>query len=411
MFDELTYIIWYHRLLGKTQKGKKALEYYGGYKELYEAVRCGREATGLLKNTKPEKFEAFSLIDAEKVRVDCEVNEWHMIPCTSPDYPKALLEIKDCPHILFCDGDKNILSRNVMFSVVGSRVASGENELTVYNMAYNLARTGAVIVSGAALGIDSAAHLGAINAGGSTVGVLGCGLGNSYVDRIGDFYDEIKSSGVYISEMFPYEKVTMSSFPDRNRIISGLCNALLVACASEDSGSLNTAKHAKKQKRRIFVPHESIISSKGCDLLKNDGADIFYNAGSMAYPFREFYEEGLFNEEYCEKSVLPAENSVKRDDIYLPGKRTVKGRNPSQKMSKREEKNNISVPQTQETSDLPLLSEQARKIYDILADGIVDTETLTELTNTDIISVQIALSELEAEGLVKCYPGGKAERL
>lgn len=417
MFDELNYVIWYHKIFGKTNRGRKALAYYGGYENLYDAAVAGYDESGFLNGISPSKYTSFSLIDTEKILEDCAVNNWFVIPCTSPEYPRMLLGTDDYPHILFCDGKKEILTRNVMFSVVGSRNTSEANEIAVYDMAYSLAKAGAVIVSGAAVGIDSAAHLGAVRAGGYTVGVLGCGLGNSYMDRIGSFYDEILSSGVYITEMFPFENATKGSFPDRNRIISGMSRALLVACADENSGTLNTAGHAKKQNRRIFVPDSSILSSRGCELLKKDGADIFYTASSMTEPFKELFSDDFFKDTGEDKPKIFSENH-NTGNIRLPVRKKKSEQKNSSCMSNEGQTEGNSLQQEDRSVNksvnkeaLLLLSGRAQKIYEALSTGIADIETLVEKTGESVVGVQIALSELEAENLIKCHPGGKAERL
>ncbi|MBQ6898361.1 MAG: DNA-processing protein DprA [Clostridia bacterium] len=418
MSQELLYVLWYHRCFGKTQKGRKALSHYGGYKELYEAVYNGSEETGLLKNTSADKFRSFSIVDAEKVLWTCEDNGWQAISCTSPLYPARLLEISDYPHVIFADGDVSCLANPVAFAIVGSREATEKAEVIAGNAAYNLSKTGAVIVSGAAFGIDSAAHRGAINAGGKTIGVLGCGLGDSYMDRIGSFYDEIKNNGVYITELFPFESVTRGSFPDRNRIISGLSRAVLVACAAEGSGSLNTAAHAKKQQRRIYVPAPEICYSAGCEQLLEEGAYIFYNAGDIAYPFRECYSEGTFNDNYCNKPVSVARGALKYDDMALPKKNKKKRVAPVTKETKlpadnflQETKIRDKKEEKQTDAPYPALNGTAKEVYELLADGALGTDDIVKMLGTDIVSVQLALFELEAEQLVRTIPGGLLQRI
>ncbi len=412
MNNELVYILWYHRCFGKTLKGRKALKHYGGYKELYDAVFQGNEETGLLKSAPSGKYTSFSTVDAEKVLWTCEDNGWQVIPCTSPLYPGELLEISDYPHILFADGNADCLNNPVKFAVVGSREASDEAIEIACNSAYNLAKTGAVIVSGAALGIDSAAHLGAIKGSGATVGVLGCGLGNGYMQRIGRFYDEVKLGGVYITEMFPFEDVSRNSFPDRNRIISGLSRAVLVACASKGSGSLNTANHAKKQKRRIYVPGPEICYSSGCEQLLNEGAYTFYNAGDMAYPFKDFYADGTFNENYCNKPVTVTSGIVKREDTALPKKekRKASDSKPKQKINT---DNKREVLQEEAKTEITLpdyLSDTAKAVYEQLSHGALIADDIAEILGFTIVKVQIAVCELEAENLIKTSAGGRIER-
>lgn len=436
MADELLYMLWYHKSLGKTLKGKKALSFYGSYEKLYNAVADGTEKTGLLKSAPREKYTAFSLVDAENILWKCEDAGWHIIPCDSSFYPRLLLETYDYPHILFADGKKELLCANVKFAVVGSREASDTAMEIAANSAYNLAKTGAVIVSGAALGIDSAAHFGALKSGGGTIGVLGCGLGNSYMERIGSFYEEMKQSGVYVTELFPYENVTKGSFPDRNRIISGMCQAVLVACAAEKSGTLNTAAHAKKQKRRIYVPVPEICYSAGCDQLLRDGAYTFYNAGDIAYPFRELYDEGAFNENYCNKA-LSIKNRVVSEDMAFPKTPERKGTAGKKEKNSPEHSNtnekevfaaqkvqldkNSSPPVKGEknSSDEVLvkrslpdgISETARAVYEALDGCSLNAGELCGRLGLPVQKIFIAQAELELAKVIVIKAGGRLERI
>lgn len=424
MADKLQYVIWYHKLFGKTKKGRDALKFYGSYEDMYKAITSGNDETGIVSSAPVGKYLSYSLIDAEKVIETCEKNGWHIIPSASEDYPSELLEINDYPHLLFADGKKEILTKNVKFAVVGSRAAKDEAEVIAYNSAYNLASTGAVIVSGAAVGIDSAAHLGAVKSGGATIGVLGCGLGHSYMKKISEFYDEIKQSGVYVSELMPFEKNTMSSFPDRNRIISGMSRAVLVVCAAKESGTLNTVAHAKKQKRSIFVSAPEICYSEGCQMLLDEGAYAFYNAGDMAYPNWSRYKEGSFNALYCNKPVSAKLSTVKREDMALPkrGRKTEKTSQAENSLSSVTEENSPDItgnavtktPSAEKTETDALLlsvSETAADVYKSLGENTVHTEELSMSASYDVWDIQTAIGELEAFGLVRCLPGGYVEKI
>lgn len=417
MAQELSYTVWYHRMFGKSKKAKKALGFYGSYKALYEAVTSDNDTTGLTDSAKPGKFTSFSIFDAELVIDECKENGWDIITADSEFYPKLLLEIDDFPHILFCQGKKEVLKNSMAVAVVGSREAAPGAEVITHNAAYNLAKTGAVIVSGAALGVDSAAHLGAIDAGGATVGVLGCGLGSSYMDRIGDFYDSVRRDGCYITEMFPHTNASRFSFPERNRLISGMSRAVLVACAAENSGSLITAGLARKQKRRVYAMAPEICYSSGCKSLLSDGAYSFYNAGDIAYPFKEFYDEGTFNDAYCNKSVSAAANHIKHEDMALPKKQQRK--TATQKTVARAEKKEPVVKTEapaekkeapKNTVGLSELSENARKIYGLFGDEAVSVNSLVDLSGLKINQVLVAVGELTFRKLIKQLPGSRIQK-
>lgn len=408
--DELSYIIWYHRMFGSTKKGQKLLAFYDGdYIKLYEAVINECDESGITDGMPRKKFKDYSPIDAYKELGTCEVYGWDVISCKSPYYPKDLLDTDTYPHILFCDGNKEILSRAVKFAVVGSREAHPDAEIITRNAAYNLAKTGAVIVSGAALGIDSCAHLGAVESGGETIGVLGCGLGSEYMKRIGSFYERVKENGVYVTEMFPFQNASKYSFPERNRLISGMSKAVLVACAAEKSGSLITAECARKQKRRVYAFSPDICFSTGGKKLIEDGAFVFYNAGDIAYPFKEYYEEGRFDDTYCNKPVNNI-SSEKKEDMAIPKKAAAKTSPKTPK--KKEEKTAEAESKVKEVKELPdTLSDEAVMIYGLLGDEPVIIDSLVEKTGLRINGVLIAVSELETEMLIKTLPGSRVEKI
>lgn len=380
------------------------------------------EQTGLCVGADGDKYKSYSEADACEVIRICEEQGWDIIPYDSEYYPQLLLTTEDYPLVLFCDGQKELLNRSAPIAIVGSREPEKRAAEIAYNSAYNLVKTGSLIVSGAARGIDSAAHLGAIEGGGYTVGVLGCGLGNSYMNRVKNLYERVLPQGAYITEFFPYEKVSFFSFQDRNRIISGMSRAVLVACASEKSGALITANHAKKQKRRIYSMAPEICFSKGCENLIKDGtAYAFYHAGDIAYPLREYYDEEAFNEYYCNRPVSPPSDNEERIDMSLiegKGRKTTRKKSNTKKdkaeeqKQKQEKKQEQEQEQEQKQNEIPEdMSDNARLIYGMLTDGVFSVDSFVESTGLRIPLVLCAVSELETLRLIKTLPGGRIEKI
>lgn len=143
-----------------------------------------------------------------------------------------------------------------------------------------LCRAGTVIVSGGALGVDSAAHSGALRAGGTTIAVLGCGIGYPYLEGGRSMRDEISSHGALISEYPPGTPPSKTTFPCRNRLISGLCLGTVIVEAGENSGSLITARLAAEQGRDVFAIPGNVMSKNytGTNRLLRDGAKPVYSA-------------------------------------------------------------------------------------------------------------------------------------
>ncbi|WP_020183514.1 DNA-processing protein DprA [Methylotenera sp. 1P/1] len=199
----------------------------------------------------------------------------HLITLADSIYPKALLEIANPPALLYAKGQPDCLSLPCL-AVVGSRNATPQGEKNAEDFAENLSRHGLCIVSGMALGIDGAAHRGALKANAPTIAVVGTGLDIVYPAKHRDLAHRIVNRGLIISE-FPLGTPSKAqNFPRRNRIISGLSIGCLVIEANLDSGSLITARQAAEQGREVFAIPGSIHSpvAKGCHQLIKQGAKL-----------------------------------------------------------------------------------------------------------------------------------------
>lgn len=194
----------------------------------------------------------------------------------SYQYPALLREISDYPPVLFIKGNPNILE-NPQLAIVGSRHASKPGLDTTFQFAKSLASGGFTITSGLALGIDGAAHAGALAGQGLTIGVLGCGLYHMYPASHKKLADNIIINGGALVSEFPLDTAPQAAnFPRRNRIISGLSLGTLVVEATLSSGSLITAKLAAEQGREVFAIPGSIHypAVKGCHQLIREGATL-----------------------------------------------------------------------------------------------------------------------------------------
>ncbi|MBU1332957.1 MAG: DNA-processing protein DprA [Gammaproteobacteria bacterium] len=200
----------------------------------------------------------------------------HLLMWDAPTYPGLLAELSDAPPLLFVAGDPGLLERPQL-AVVGSRNASRPGLDTAQRFACSLAGGGFVITSGLALGIDGAAHQGALDAEGYTVAVLGTGLCRLYPARHkGLAADIVARGGALVSELPLDAPPHASNFPRRNRIISGLSLGVLVVEASPSSGSLITARLAAEQGREVYAIPGSIHhpGARGCHQLIREGATL-----------------------------------------------------------------------------------------------------------------------------------------
>lgn len=203
----------------------------------------------------------------------------HVVAWDDTDYPPALLALPDAPPVLFLIGRRELLARSA-FAIVGSRHATPQGLDTARDFARALALSGLTIVSGLALGIDAAAHEGALDTDASTIAVVGTGLDRVYPASNRALALRIAEHGVLLSEYVPGTPARKEHFPQRNRLISGLSCGVLVVEATLSSGSLITARLAGDQGREVFAIPGSIHSpfSKGCHRLIREGAKLVETA-------------------------------------------------------------------------------------------------------------------------------------
>jgi DNA processing protein len=204
------------------------------------------------------------------------------VPWDSASYPVALTTIVDPPPVLWVRGSIDVLNRDAV-AIVGARAASPYGLSVAERLASDVAAAGLVIVSGMARGVDSAAHRGALAAGGLTVAVLGSGVDVIYPPEHAPLARDIARTGAVISELVPGTPPLSHFFPMRNRIISGLCRAVVVIEAGEKSGSLITARMALEQGRDVLAVPGNVLSgrNRGAHGLLRDGAKIVESADDI----------------------------------------------------------------------------------------------------------------------------------
>jgi len=214
-----------------------------------------------------------------RVRADMawlEENHIQVLDTNSEYYPKILREIRRAPPVLYVKGDPKVLSLP-QIAVVGSRNPTPSGRDNAASFSQDLASKGVTITSGLALGVDSAAHVSALNGNGKTIAVLGTGIDQIYPLRNAALADQIVAAGGAIVSEFPLGTAPQpSNFPQRNRIISGMAFGVLVVEAAVKSGSLITARYALQQNREVFAIPGSIHNplSRGCHALIDTGVFI-----------------------------------------------------------------------------------------------------------------------------------------
>jgi len=243
------------------------------------------------------------------------------------DYPRLLKETLGAPRRLHVMGDANVLSLPQL-AIVGSRQATPGGCETAFRFARHLAAAGFCITSGLALGIDAAAHRGALAANGATIAVLACGLDRIYPARHRGLALQIARGGAVVSEFDAGTPPTRERFPQRNRIISGLSIGTVVVEAGQRSGALITARCAGEQGREVFAVPGSIHNptARGCHRLIRAGATLVESAGDIVEQLPSLLS-GLA--ESVEQNMVPRAGVVtKRNKLADADLLTVMGWDP-----------------------------------------------------------------------------------
>lgn len=269
---------------GETQR--KLLTAFGLPEVLFAA---GRSAVSGVIGSKA----AALLLDSDNMASVATALDWvngsdqHIVTLADPDYPQALLEIPDPPSVLYVRGRLELLQRQAL-AIVGSRNPTPQGIHNAERFAAAFADAGLCIASGLALGIDAAAHRGALAANGATVAFIGTGIDRIYPARNCELAREIGERGAIVSEFPLGTPVMAANFPRRNRLISGLARGVLVVEAAVESGSLITARLAGEQGREVFAIPGSIHSpqARGCHKLIKQGAKLVETAQDVLEELR-----------------------------------------------------------------------------------------------------------------------------
>ena len=296
----------------------------------------------------------------------CRQHGIALVPDGHPEYPEPLTRIPDPPGLLYRRGT-SLPSDTLAIAIVGSRKCTPYGLRMAERLAQSLARVGLTVVSGLARGIDAAAHRGALKAGGRTIGVLANGLAGIYPPEHADLAANVADSGAIYCESPMRQEPLPGLFPQRNRVISGLCLGVVVVEATPRSGSLSTAHHATEQNREVFAvpgPADS-ISSRGCHSLIRDGAKLVATVDDIL------------------EELGPLVGEVKAPDDQAP------------------------VRHPAELS----LSDHERAILGRLGDDPTGVDELVRLTNLTASQVMATLSILEVRRLIRRMPGNRFVRI
>lgn len=203
-----------------------------------------------------KKLKKASTENFDKIFIDCKQNDIDIIPIISKEYPNRLKFIPNPPITLFLQGKKKLINTKKV-AMVGSRQSDAQSKKWSFEQARELVTNNITVVSGGAIGIDYEAHRGALDASGKTICIMGPGLLNLYPKEHIPLFDEIRQKGLLISEHLPNFPGSKIALLQRNRITSGLSDAIISTTASISGGVMTQLRHANEQKIPIFCPKQS----------------------------------------------------------------------------------------------------------------------------------------------------------
>jgi DNA processing protein len=327
--------------------------------------------TGVVRDRAVALFTDSSALDHARCRAEQELTRArqlniHLLACSDPRFPPQLREIRDCPVLLYLRGNPDLFERP-MVAVIGSRAATAYGRRVSARLGAELAGHGIAVVSGLAAGIDSCAHGGCLDAGGATIGVLGCGVDVVYPRSNASLYEQMTEQGLLISEYPLGTRPEGFRFPARNRIISGLAKAVVVVEATRKSGSLITTRLALDQGRDVFAVPGRIDSAKseGTHRLIQQGAHLVQSAGDI---LEELQLDGLFSH----GRIAPGREKEKMD---------------------------------------PDISEQEQQLLNAVDVYPANIDDLAVKTGMTTALLHDLLLHLELKGLVRQLPGQQYERV
>ena len=385
----LKYWLWLTELPGLTNQTRLALlrhfptpedVYYADPEEVLLTEGITREQAKLLEDK--------DCSGADRILADCQRLDLDILTIQDAGYPNRLRNIYDPPCLLYVRGRLPAFDDEASIAVVGTRDCTPYGVSCAEKLGYGLAAGGAVVVSGLARGVDSAALRGALRAGGTVTAVLGNGLDVIYPPENQYLYEDVAAAGALVSEYPPGTSPEAKHFPVRNRIMSGLCVATLVVEAPARSGALITAGTALEQGRDVFAVPGPIDAptSVGCNRLIRDGAGLVTDAWDILGEYEPRFPDKLRREGARETpAVLGYQARQKTEPKPVP---------PSVSLSH---------------NDYSLTDDQIRLLRALTEEPML-VDDLIELTDIPTRRVLSALTVLEIEHLVTQHSGKRYAR-
>lgn len=447
---DVLYWIWYAIRCGAgSVDGVKLLELFpDGPKAIYEADFSRLSEYDGFDRTFLRRLENKNLDGANRVLEFCFMNDIRILTCCSEDYPARLKGIYNRPIVLYARGNIAELDKRLCVAVVGTRQMTDYGKHAAFDIVRNLCGYGAVIVSGAAYGIDAVANRTALFFESDTVAVLGSGVNVPYPRENAGLINDIAGRGMLLSEYVPGTAPNGKNFPMRNRIISGISDAVLVVEADVKSGALITARCAADQGRAVYAVPGNIDqpNSRGTNNIIRDGAKLCSRAEDIIEDFADEYQleqldrviksENYIRYEMRSRSRIAKSSALSAGRMASPGQQkgadVAAGHSESVEQKAVESKADLRVTKQPEaradksdkaeidSGKKPLnsreciyskLGETEKRVFDALPDeGAVTSDKLSAI-GLPASEVLAALTVLELYAAVESLPGGLYRKL
>lgn len=325
------------------------------------------------------------------------------IDCEDERYPERLLRIKKIPTKLYALGNIELLKCKYSVGIVGSRKCSEYGRKVAYEFANEISRSGICVVSGMAIGIDGQAHSGAIEEVGKTIAVLGCGFNHIYPkENEWLFHRILENCGCIITEYAPDVEADTKNFPKRNRIISGLSDAVLVVEAEYRSGSSITAKYAREQGKVVYaVPNNIYVGvGLGTNMMIQDGAMLTLKSDEIV---RDIKENNMCNEQ---RNTNVKDETHDNLGCYIEKEGSSKTRkNARRKINfkiEKETKESLGGKESKKIEEIENVIDKAYlPIYKLLSDKPIHINELARNLNMTIQELAPIITMMEIDGFAK----------
>ena len=408
----LIHWIWFATRTGLGDKTKcTLLSHFEDPEEIYFAPELEFERFEELSPSAVESIKNKDLTACEEILESCRQKGIHILTFRDAAYPARLKNIPDPPMVLYYKGSLPVFDELPVIGVVGTRRASAYGLTAAKRLGYQIAACGGTVVSGMATGIDGTAMKGALTAGGTVVGILGCGADIIYPASNRWLYADTEKYGCILSEFPPGTPPVGRNFPRRNRIISGLSCGVLVVEAPEKSGALITARLSADQGRDVFVVPANIDveSAMGSNALMREGAIPVSSGWDILSEYRyQFPSKVRQNRTPVRMTATAEELSIEREEPAKVAQEPKKSTEKKPKLSLLRKK---GIDNSEKSAYIDFkkthsaLSADEQRIVSALESGqrLVD-DVIAELELAPGV-ILASLTMLEIKGIVRRLPG------